>query len=136
MATRKIKIGYTKCLNDRFYIYSRQFVIDCKCCALKEVPNDIRAIDFERQMHTILKHKRIFGEWFDLNDAEISNFVKENGFAFIDPKSITILPLKKCEHIGECICLNGENPPKRIDASKCPKTRLSGTLGQSCWKVK
>ncbi len=137
-STRKVKIGYSRCLDTRLSIFNGQFDVDTTCCAKKEIPSGTRGIDFEREIHKKLRDKRTIGEWFDLTDEEIKVFVEHNAFSVFKPQDMISSKMGRCQNMYDAVVGISKDPCVACGGNEieCPKTRLKCQIAQSCWKVK
>ena len=137
MDSKNIKIGYSRNLGNRFAILGRQFKIDHTCCAMKKIPENVRGIDYERDIHSMLSKNRTEGEWFKLSDDELMDFIKSAGFEPLRHSSIAKRNLSCCKHLYNSVTATTGDPCAacRGNDSNCAKTRLKCKVSQSCWKV-
>lgn len=64
----RMKIGKANDLNDRLRLFSVKIPFDIETVAAFYVPEPLKT---EREMHVMMSHARLSGEWFDLNAARL-----------------------------------------------------------------
>ncbi len=68
-----VKIGKAVNFASRFYNLSKNIPYSLTVLAVLNTPY---ASDIEKELHAIFAHRKVKGEWFDLNDTEIEEATK------------------------------------------------------------